>query len=219
MQNARLPHALLLVSCTLLVMGCAESAVAQTALSDRVYIGGSLLVDLKRFSGDPTDNVLDGESVGVSLTLGTAGGPRWDVEVGLDLPRSTQAVRERSVILGRSTAEIQSITDNRAVSATALVRFRPTRRGRVQLGFLAGITILRVRQHFEALAPDSIPASFIPRPVESVDYGAGPTIGGDGRVDLGTHLALVSAIHVTTFGAGEVSGLLMRPRVGVRWTF
>jgi hypothetical protein len=219
MPSARLPPAILLVACTLLLIGPAASAHAQTPSSDRVYLGGSLLIDIKRFSGDPTDNVLDGESLGVSLALGATLGSRWDAEVSFDLPASTETVRERSVILGRSTVEIQSITDNRAVSVTALARLRPARRGPVQLGLLAGMSILHLRQTFEASAPDSVPSSLIPRPVETVDYVAAPTIGVDAEVDWGAHLALVPAIHVTTFSAREVSGLLLRPRVGIRWRF
>jgi hypothetical protein len=214
----RMRRSLSILGFTLLVVGPATRAVAQPAPRGNVYAGGSLLFEIKRFSGDRADNVLDGESLGLTLALGSAVAARWDAEVDVDVAPSTENVREQSVILGRSTIPIQSITTNRAVTVAALLRFRPPRRGRVQFGYLAGMSIVSFRRHFKTLAPD-VPSSLVPLPSESLDYAAAPAIGVDAQVDLARHLAIVPGLIVTAFDAEDSGGLLLHPRVGVRWTF
>jgi hypothetical protein len=88
----------------------------------------------------------------------------------------------------------------------------------VQLGYLAGMSIVSLRRHFTTLAPD-VPSSLVPLPSESVDYAAAPTMGVDAQVDLWAHLSIVPGLIVTAFHAEDSGGLLLRPRVGVRWTF
>ena len=52
-----------------------------------------------------------------------------------------------------------------------------------------------------------------------VDYAAAPTIGIDARIELGPHLSLVPGVHAAVVSVSETNGLLVRPRVAVRWEF
>lgn len=210
---------LLVTSCAALVIAAASRADAQAPSPAGVYVSGGVLADVKRFSGDPTESTLDGEAIGAVVTLGTSIGTEWDLEIGLDLPRSSDRIRERSITLRSSTITLRSTTRNRAVAVTTLVRFRPSRQGRLHLGYVAGISFLHLGQEFETVGADSVPASLLPRPVQSVDYSAAPTVGVDAQIAMGTHLSIVPAIHASAFKTKEVSGILLRPRLSVRWAF
>lgn len=205
--------------CAALLISAARSADAQSQPPEGVYVSVSALADVKRFSGDPTTNVLDGQAFGGAVALGTSLATRWDLEVGVDTPRLTADIRPRSVTVRRSTITLQSRTRNQTVSVTTLIRFRTARRGRVQIGYLWGLSFLRLRRQFDTQAPADTPASLIPRPQELVDYGVAPTVGVDAHIAIAAHLSIVPAIHVSAFDFHNVSGVLLRPRIGVRWTF
>lgn len=209
----------LAAGCGALVMSASRPAGAQTQPSEGVYVSGSALGDVKRFSGDPTTNALDGQSFGGAVTLGTSIATRWDLEIGVDVPAFTSTLQPRPVTLRRSTIALQSRTRNRTVSVATLVRFRSAPRGRVQLGYLAGLSFVRLHRKFDTLAPAGIPASLIPKPHKSVDYGAAPTAGVDAQIAIVAHLSVVPGIHASVFNLEGVSGVLLRPRIGVRWTF
>jgi hypothetical protein len=202
-----------------LALGVARPVAAQATSTEGVYVSAGALIDFKRFSGNPATNVLDGEALGGSVTLGTSLTPRWDLEVGADIPRSTTDVHTRSVTIQRSTIALQSRTRNRPITMTALIRFRGTPHGRVQVGYLAGLSVLRLQRDFDTEAPANTPDSLIPSPHESVDYGAAPTAGIDARITITRHVSLVPAVCVLPFSSQDVSGVLVRPRVAIRWAF
>jgi hypothetical protein len=202
-----------------LLAGLPADANAQSRTTGRTYVSGSLLADIKRFSGDPTEPLLDGESVGGGVTIGTGLWARWDLQVGVDVPRVSATSRDRLVTLQKSTFTLQSVTENRSVSVATLVRFRGATRGRVQLGYLGGVSLVRLRRDVHTVAPGNTPAGLIPKPDASVDFSAAPTIGVDARIVMGDHLSLVPAVHATVFSVSDTNGLLLRPRLSVRWSF
>ena len=79
--------------------------------------------------------------------------------------------------------------------------------------------MVRMRRDFHTDAPPGTPSSLVPKPASSVAYAAGPTLGIDARIDLVSHLSVVPALHATVFSASDTSGVLLRPRVSLRWTF
>ncbi len=202
-----------------LLAGVPRPASAQSRTTERLYVSASLLADIKRFAGDPADPVLDGESLGGGLTIGTTLRPRWDLQVGIDIPGFSATSRDRSVTLGRSEFFLQSVTENRGVSVATLVRFRAAPRGRVQLGYLGGVTLVRLRRDVHTEATDGTPSGLIPRPESRVDYSAAPTIGIDAQIAAGDHLSFVPGVHATVFSLSDTNGLLLRPRFAVRWAF
>jgi hypothetical protein len=207
------------LAATALLTGVPRLAMAQSRTTGRTYVSASLLADIKRFSGDPAQPVLDGESMGGAFTIGTGLWPRWDLQVGVDIPRISATSRDRSVTLQKSTFVLASVTENRGVSVATLVRFRGASRGRVQLGYLGGLSLVRLRRDVHTQADGGTPAGLIPRPESTVDFSAAPTIGIDARIMIGKHLSLVPAVHATAFSVSDANGLLLRPRLSVRWSF
>ena len=135
------------------------SAHAQQPASDRIFVGASVFGEIKRFSGEPGEALLDGTTVGMGLVVGTAIHPRWDLQLGVDMPRETSTSRDRTVTLGKNSYTLRSITSNRTLSVGALVRLRGRRVGRVQFGYLGGISFIRLRRAGEIAWPSGIPLS------------------------------------------------------------
>ncbi len=205
--------------CAAMLISAARSADAQPQPSEGMYVSVSALADVKRFSGDATTNVLNGQAFGGAVALGTSLARRWDLEVGVDAPRVTSDSQPRSVTVRRETITLQSRTGNRAMSVATLIRYRTAPRGRVQIGYLGGLSFVRLQRQFDTQGPADTPRALIPRPQELVDYDAAPTVGVDARIAIVARLSIVPAIHVSAFAFRDVSGVLVRPRIGVRWTF
>jgi hypothetical protein len=144
-------------------------------------------------------------------------GARWDAEVGVDASKFTEDVQTSSVTVRRALITLESRTRNSVLSFGALIRYRPSPHGRVQLGYLGGLSFLRLHRAFDTQGPEDTPASLIPRPQELIDYCASPTLGIDARIALVRRLSVIGAIHVSSFAVRDVSGVLLRPRIGVRW--
>ena len=195
------------------------SARAQQPGSDRIFVGASVFGEIKRFSGEPGEAVLDGNTVGLGLVVGTAIHPRWDLQLGVDMPRETSTSRERTVTLGKNSYTLQSITSNRTLSVGALVRLRGRRVGRVQFGYLGGISFIRLRRDAHTEPVGDVPSGLIPRPMSFIDYSAAPTLGFDARIILSEHFSLLPGIHATIVNFEPDTGILLWPRVGIRWRF
>ena len=192
---------------------------AQEPAADRFFVGASLVGEIKRFSGEPGEALLDGNTIGLGLVVGTAVHPRWDLQLGVDIPRETSTARERIVTLGKNSYTLQSITANRTLSVGALVRLRSRRIGRVQFGYLGGISFVRLRRDAHTDAGEDVPSGLIPRSVSFIDYSAAPTLGFDARIIVSEHLSVLPGIHATIVNFEPDSGILLWPRVGVRWRF
>lgn len=202
------------------VSGILLGTASAAAQSQRPYVTVAVFDDVKRFSGNADSKPLDGEPVGISLSLGQKVASHWDVEASVDIPRFSETSAERNIMLRSAAFTVDSVTRNRALSVSALVRFTPIEgEDRVRLGYLAGLSFVQFHQEFETVGRAGVPSSLIPRPYESHAYATAPTVGVDLRVPIGTHLQVVPALYAAVFRAPEISALLVRPRVGIRWTF
>lgn len=197
----------------------AGSAEAQTPIAESAYVTGGTFLGVKRFSGDPTEGVLDGTASGGAIAVGTSIGTRWDLQIGLDVTGFSQRRRPREIMFQREIIELTSITENQVLSVATLLRFRSAPHGRVRLGYLGGLSFVRLHRKFHTEAPGGTPAGLIPRPDERVDYSAAPTVGIDARIALTEHVSVIPGIHACVFRFADESGLLVRPRIGVRWAF
>lgn len=197
----------------------ARAAHAQAADRGTSYVGGTLIGDIKRFSGDISDPLFDGQTIGGGVVVGTALHRRLDLQFGVDVPRFTATSRDRLVTFQRNTITLQSITANQTLSFTTLVRVRGASRGRVQLGYLGGLSIVRFRRDNHTEAPENTPSALIPKPDGTVDYAAGPTVGIDARIELSSHLSLVPGLYASVFSLADTNGVVIRPRVSMRWMF
>jgi hypothetical protein len=205
-------------SCAVLLFGHARVVRAQPQGSG-AYVSVSALGDFKQFSGDPSTDLLSGHVFGGSVAIGSAIANRWDVELGIDVPRFTEATQSSTVTIRRQLITLDARTKNRALSMSALIRYRPVSGRRLQIGYLAGVSFLRLQRRFDTQAPEGTPDSLIPRPQELLDYGPAPTIGVDVRCAIAPRVSIVAAVHASAFALREVSGLMVRPRIGVRWQF
>lgn len=192
---------------------------AQTPIAESAYVTGGVFADVKRFSGDPTEGVLDGTAGGGAIAVGTSIGSRWDLQVALDVTGFSKTRRERDITFQREKITLTSVVENQALSVATLLRFRSAPHGRVRLGYLGGLSFVRLHRKFHTEAPEGTPAGLIPRPNERVDYSAAPTVGIDARIALTEHLSVIPGVHACVFRFAEESGLLVRPRIGVRWAF
>jgi hypothetical protein len=203
----------------LALMATAVTAAAQAPVVERAYATVGLFGDVKRFSGDPTENTLDGQAAGGAVAIGTFIGSRWDLQLGLDASGFSRTQHPRDITLQRETITLTSVAENQALSVATLLRFRASSHGRVRLGYLGGLTFVRLHRKFHTTAPTGTPSALIPKPDERVDYSAAPTVGIDARIELTQHLSLVPGLHACVFRLFDESGLLVRPRIGLRWAF
>jgi len=197
----------------------AHTAEAQTTIAESAYVTGGTFVDVKRFSGDPNESILDGTAAGIAVAVGTSIGSRWDLQVGLDAGTFSATARPRDVTFQRETITLTSIAENQVLSVATLLRFRSAAHGRVRLGYLGGLSFVRLHRRFHTEAPEGTPTGLIPRPDERVDYSAAPTVGLDARIRISDHLAVIPGVHACVFRFADESGLLFRPRLSVRWAF
>jgi hypothetical protein len=199
----------------------AHTAEAQTAapIAESAYVTGGTFLGVKRFSGDPTEGTLDGSAAGLAVAIGTSIGTRWDLQVGLDVGGFSETERPRDITFQREMITLTSVVENQVLTVATLVRFRSAAHGRVRLGYLGGLSFVRLHRRFHTEAPEGTPTGLIPRPAERVDYSAAPTVGFDARIMVTEHLAIIPGIHACVFRFADDSGLLVRPRVGVRWAF
>jgi hypothetical protein len=184
-----------------------------------VHVSGGVLADVKRFSGDPDEDTLGGEAIGGTVAAGARVSERWELSIAVDVPRATEDVQERSIVLRLVRLDVQSITRNRPITVSALARIQPRDTGRARIGYIAGLSFIGLRQRFSIVAPPEAPSSLVPETVRTVDYSAAPTAGVDVLIPVSSHLAVVPAFQATVFRGSETSALLLRPRVSARWTF
>lgn len=197
----------------------AGTAEAQTPISESAYVTAGTFVGVKRFSGDPAEGILDGTAAGGTVAVGTSIGSRWDLQVGLDVTGFSRSRRPRDITFQRNTITLTSVAENQVLSVATLLRFRSAPHGRVRLGYLGGLSFVRLHRRFHTEAPAGTPAGLIPRPDARVDYSAAPTLGIDARIAVSEHLSVIPGIHACVFRFADESGLLVRPRIGVRWAF
>ena len=212
-------HLRLLACVSGAILAAAGSARAQSAPREGAYVTAGAFVDVKRFSGDPTQGILDGNAPGGAVAVGTYIGSHWDLQLGLDATGFSRTERPRTVTLQKRSYALTSVAENQVVSVATLVRYRADSHGRWRLGYLGGLSFIRLRERFHTDASAGTPAGLIPKPEEMVDYSAAPTVGLDARIALSQHLSLVPAVYACVFRFGNDSGLLFRPRIGVRWSF
>ena len=107
------------------------------------------------------------------------------------------------------------------VSTLAFVRQAPGKR--VEIAYLAGLGFSRVVREIEFGIPRGFLAAgrpFIPSyKTRTTQYGVGPVVGAEGRVGMTEHVRLVAGVRLHALGQSLVDGWLVRPSLGLAWTF
>lgn len=219
MATPRCVHRFFLVSAMIVGLVPATPAHAQTAIAESAYVTGGVFADVKRFSGDPTEATLDGNAAGAAVAVGTSIGSHWDLQLGLDVTGFSRTERPRAVTFQKDVLTLVSIAENQVLTVATMLRYRAAPHKRVRLGYLGGLSFVRLHRRFHTGAPDGTPSALIPRAEERVDYSAAPTVGLDARIALTAHLSLVPGLYACVFRLSDESGVLVRPRIGLRWAF
>ena len=232
-----------------LILAAANAASAQS----RVYVGGTAIADIRRFDSiqyDPrvlasffSGMSLDGTTAGGGARVGTFVHPMWSLEFAVDagsmstnvFPNPVQSLPSRS-----STLRLPQISNGTSfLTFSTVVGFHPGKMGRLRLGYLGGLTL--VRGTYESTIPEfGIPTDVTPVPdfrasftifpslpspvIESrslrrIDNSVGGILGLEAAVDVSEHLAVVPGIRTIVFSNSGRSVFLIRPEAGVRWSF
>jgi hypothetical protein len=190
-----------------------------------------------------TDNSAVGS--GGSFRVGTWLHSRWTLELGIDAASTTRVKTTDDIIIQifppppASQFDLEAAT--KFTSATVAVGYHPPAMKRVRLGYLAGFAFVRARHTDEYLDSPSaaIGSDFsfsfsgstggsIGTPIvryteatrETTQNIGAFTLGFEAAFDVADHVAVVPELRAMTFSSvGGPGTFLIRPGVGVRWSF
>jgi len=235
----------------LLLTVIATDASAQS----RFYVGGAAIADIRRFDSIELDprilaNFLDissrdGIAAGGGIRVGTFLHPRWSLELAVDAgSKSTSSLLNPAELLPSrsSTLRLPELeTSTSFLTVSTVVGFHPEKMGRVSLGYLGGMAL--VRGTHESAFPDfsyipielpfmrslsSIPGlSSLTQSIPNItggtlrrtDNSVGGVFGLEAAIDLSDHFAVVPGVRAVVFSNRGQSVFLIRPEAGVRWNF
>jgi hypothetical protein len=220
-----------------LVVGCGVIP----ASAQGTYVGAALTGDITRSTSSSSEGLpdfdQDGQALGFALRLGTSIGSFWGVEAefsrpgeiekdGIDaLPYLASTVTWTSGdfdVLGRSLPFGYNLeTTERNSTFSTNLWARQAISGRASIVYLAGLAF--TRSEYETRMTFNIPAVLLPgltpllppRSTETVVYSVRPNVGIEGRIRMTDHAEFVPGIRLH----GLQDGWLIRPSVGIDWTF
>jgi opacity protein-like surface antigen len=222
---------------------CAMLAVATPTAAQSTYVGGSVVFDIARFDKTEFDDEdlprvtparsVDGEATGFNLRIGRALGERWGVE--FEFARSGEIENSESYgvpflmeflppglsILPIADSQYEIETEQRYTNYGALAWIRQDLSDRVDLTYLGGVAFNRNDVDQDVRITDTRLAQWMTViPDMSVtEYSIAPVVGIDAGFKLGEAAAITAGLRAQGATGGGRTGLLLRPNVGVRWTF
>ena len=189
----------------------------------------------------------NGESWNGAIRVGTLVAPRFGVELEFlrpgaiegdgDGPVYIAAEIQRAVVGGilpdGVVADpaifppifpiISQRTRIRATTVSTLAFARQAVGARVDLVYLGGLGFSRVVHEIEFGIPRSLLAAgrviLPPYRTRTMQYGVGPIVGAEARIGMTEHARLVAGVRLHALGESLVDGWLVRPSVGLAWTF
>jgi hypothetical protein len=220
----------------LVALGCASPAAGQGA-----YVGAALTGDIVRFDHSETRGVGDvrsgGEALGFALRVGTPLASIWGVEAEFVYPSEIERESSPDIFpLASPIATNVSIvgpvlgpviyppisysvrTSWRTTTFSTGIWARQNVSERVALVYSGGAAFNRTQNEFEFIyAPLPRLGVIVPPSTltETVRYSVRPFAGIGARIGMTEHLELVPAARLL----GLESGMLVRPSIGLGWTF
>lgn len=225
-------------------VGLSVAASAAPARAQSAYVSVSLAGDVVRFTHSEAEGVPSllggGEATGFALRVGTPLGSRWGVEAefarpstieneggGPDVVPLVYRGLPYEVVGGQLDPRIYPIisyrvrTSQRNTTFSTAVWARQDLSPRFALVYLGGVGFHRMERDIEyTYGPGprllAIPIIVPPRSrTDTVTYTARPLVGIEARIGMTDHLELVPGVRLH----GLESGVLVRPSVGLGWTF
>ena len=199
------------------------------------------------FDGEPSiatpiEDSLDGEALGFSVNVRRAIGDDWGValefsrtgEIESSTTRRITPLRTGGATFIPSLPGVTQIpnllppifdfdfvlrTEQQHQTVAALAWVRPEVGARFDLSYTGGITFVRSELEREYTITDPRFALFIaPADLSTIDLNVGAMVGADADFELTDHTAFTAGVRLQSLRSGR-SGWLIRPAVGVRWTF
>jgi hypothetical protein len=227
---------------TLFVAAITTSAAAQPG----GYVSGSVFADIREFGsttavpyyGDQFS--LDATGAGGGLRIGTFLHPRWSLELSAEVASKTTVDLEDTVrILIFPPPPSRDFRASASfVTVTASVGFHPPAVGRVRLGYRGGFSFVRGTYKSDYPSYIILPAAIFSRPDAALTFPVPPpqfsartitqehnagalALGFESAIDLTRRLAVVPEVRALVFSAPNNGPgvFLIRPGVGVRWSF
>ena len=218
------------------VLGLASPVTAQT------FVSASLVGDIARYSHVDLPGFDDrsGEAIGFGLRVGTPIGAAWGVELEFVRPGPIESSAERAYIPAFTDLpvslpglplvpdlifpviryDVRTETRNTTVAASVWAKQELT--GRFSLVYSGGMAVVRSDQTFGIDYVPSLGVIGVPRlPTslslieEVVTYSVRPVAGAEARIGMTERLQLIPGVRLY----GLESGFLLRPSVGLGWTF
>ncbi len=224
-------------------------ALAPPVYAQGAYVGAFLVGDIVRLDqyDSLTRDSGNGEAFGFGLRLGTPIGTKWGAEVEFVRPGEITSDQTPDILpLLTNTPEIARVLPSVPGLPTFdyydpltfpaySYRFRSTQRRttvstalwvrqeispRFSLAYLGGVAFGRTNNEVEITYLISRP-SILPIPpiaptlTESITYDVQPMVGVEGRMRMGGKVDLVPGLRLQGAGGGWV----IRPAVGLSWTF
>jgi len=193
---------------------CTERAAAQSA-----YIQGGIVMDARRFSGQPDDRVFDANVS--SMMIGGAGFVTALISAGLELDagRESEVAQTTAVTIAGRPEVVTTTYSSRRRSVSALFGIHSSAAHAVRAGVYAGLAFTAFHQRIATAAPPIV-LSAPPPPTEFAHLAATPIVGVDVAVSISRHLALVGAVRAQSLSFGsELSGFSVRPGAAARVMF
>jgi hypothetical protein len=219
------------------------------AWAQGAYVGGAVAAEVVRTSssksGGTTYDAGNGEAFGGAIRIGTFLTERFGVELEYFRPGEIESdaggpiyladFPDTSYSFGASGATASGLYDVipsflaqtmhvRTSTTSALLTVRQSLGGRVALVYLGGVGFSRVVREIEYGFPRlPIPLSAL-SPIQNystrtTQYAAGPVVGVEVRAGMTEHAHVVAGLRVHALGQSAVDGWMIRPSVGLAWTF
>jgi hypothetical protein len=210
------------------------------AAAQGTYVGVALTGDITRSTSSSSEGQPDfdsnGQALGFALRLGTSIGSFWGIEAefsrpgeieqdGIDvLPYVTSTLSYRvngtEWIDGSLPFGYNIETTERNSTFSTNLWARQDIGARAAIVYLGGLAFTRseYESRMDFRLPVVLPgltSLFPPRSTETVVYGVRPNVGIEGRIRMTDHAELVPGIRLL----GLQDGWLIRPSVGINWTF
>ena len=218
-------------------------ALATPTAAQSTYIGGSAVFDIARFDKVEFDDDLrrfagtatsaDGEAVGFNVRIGRTLGERWGLE--FELARSGSIEHRASfgvvpffadfallppelAILPNPDYELE--TKQRYMGYGTWAWLRQDVGERIDLTFLGGLMFNRAEVEQDVRVSDPRFAqwiSIVPN-MTATEYSISPAAGIEAGFKVSDAAAITAGFRLHGVTAGR-TGLLLRPNIGVRWSF
>jgi hypothetical protein len=216
------------------------------ASAQGTYVGAALTGDITRSTSSSSEGQPDfdrnGQALGFALRLGTSIGSFWGVEAEFSRPGEIEQDNRYDVfpvdVLSRlypnggggyDVSVIGSIlpfgynleTTERNSTFSTNLWARQEIGGRAAIVYLGGLAF--TRSEYESRMDFRLPTVVLPgitsllppRSTRTVVYGVRPNVGIEGRVRMTDHAELGPGLRLL----GLQDGWLIRPSVGINWTF